>query len=244
MKIAPGVYSLGDDKGGWVRAFLIDDGDGLTLIDTLSEEDGSQVLAELAAIGRKVTDLKRIILTHAHPSHLGGLKMLKAASGAAVYSHDWEADIIAGRRKMVKPPSGLRPMKPYRLYKFQVGAALGLGTKPFCEVDQFIKDGDRVGPLTVLHTPGHTPGSVAFHWPERRVLIVGDIVSTWPELALGWPQITLDNRENRESVGKLSDIVDADIVGVGHGDPIVKDGSAIMRELVRGKVPEAQLAQA
>jgi len=244
MKIAPGLYSLGDKKGGYVRAFLIDDGNGLTLIDTLSEDDAAPVLAEIAAIGRKPSELKHIILTHAHPSHLGGAAALKAASGATVYSHSWEADIIAGRRAMTKPPSGLKPQKPLKVYPYQVGAALGLGKKPPCEVDQFLKEGDRVGPVTVLHTPGHTPGSIAFHWPERRVLIAGDIVSTWPELALGWPQITLDNKQNRDSVAKLCELIDADIVGVGHGDPIIKDGAAVLRELVKGKVPHAELAGA
>jgi glyoxylase-like metal-dependent hydrolase (beta-lactamase superfamily II) len=168
--------------------------------------------------------------------------VLKAASGAAVFSHDWEADIIAGRRQMEKPPSGVKPQKPLKVYPFQLGAALGLGKKPPCEVDQFVKDGDRVGPLTVVHTPGHTPGSIAFYWPERRALIAGDIVSTWPELALGWPQITLDNRQNRDSVGKLCDIADVEVVGVGHGSAIVKDGTDVLRELVKGVVPPVHLA--
>jgi glyoxylase-like metal-dependent hydrolase (beta-lactamase superfamily II) len=87
-----------------------------------------------------------------------------------------------------------------------------------------------------VHTPGHTPGSIAFYWPERRALIA-------PELALGWEQITLDNKQNRESVGKLCDLVTADIVGVGHGDPIVKDGAHVLRELVKGKAPQAELAR-
>src|SRR5688572_32610018 len=56
-----------------VHAFLLDDGDGLTLIDTLYDDDGSVVLAEIAQMGRTPADLKQIILTHAHKSHVGGL---------------------------------------------------------------------------------------------------------------------------------------------------------------------------
>ncbi len=70
MQITPGVHSLEQDKGGNVHAFLLDDGQGLTLIDTLYD-DGNVVLAEIAAMGRTPADLKQIILTHAHKSHLG-----------------------------------------------------------------------------------------------------------------------------------------------------------------------------
>jgi glyoxylase-like metal-dependent hydrolase (beta-lactamase superfamily II) len=245
MQITTGLHGLGNDKGGYVRSYLLEEPDGLTLIDTLDETDGSQVFAAFKSLGRQAKELKRIILSHAHPSHLGGLATLKAATGAVVYSHEWEADIIAGRRKMVKPPSGLfPPQRPFRLYKFQVGAALGLGTKPFCEVDRFLKDGDHVGSLTVLHAPGHTPGSLAFWWPDKRALIAGDIVTTWPEVALGWPQITLDNDQNRKSVGKLTDIVQAEIVGVGHGDAIRSGGADVMRDLVHGKSVRPDLATA
>jgi glyoxylase-like metal-dependent hydrolase (beta-lactamase superfamily II) len=236
MQVTPGLHSLGNDKGGYVRAYLLEDTDGLTLIDTLDETDARQVLAGIAAMGKTPADLKRIILTHGHPSHLGGLAALKALTGATVFAHDWEKDVIAGRRKMTRPPSGLfPPMKPLKLYKFQAGAALGLGTKPFCEVDRVLKDGDHVGALNVMHAPGHTPGCLAFWWPEKRALIAGDIVTTWPEMALGWDQITLDTRQNRDSVAKLNSLVQAEIVGTGHGDPIVRGGADIIRDLVSGK---------
>ena len=69
--------------------------------------------------------------------------------------------------------------------------------------------------------------------PDEAALIAGDIVVTWPEVALGWPQITLDNRQNRESVGKLSDMVDAEVLCTGHGDPVLQGGATVMKELVR-----------
>ena len=99
MEIAPGVYSMGQRKGGRVHAFLLDDGTDLTLIDTLYDTDAHRVLDQIGRIGRTVTDLKRIVLTHAHRSHLGGLAELKRRSGATIHAHEWEADIIAGDRK-------------------------------------------------------------------------------------------------------------------------------------------------
>jgi glyoxylase-like metal-dependent hydrolase (beta-lactamase superfamily II) len=103
MQIAPGIHSMGTDKGGRVHAFLLDDGQGLTLIDTLyDDDDGEVVLAEIGQMGRTPADLKHIILTHAHKSHLGGLAALQKASGATVLSHEWEIDIIDGRRKATR----------------------------------------------------------------------------------------------------------------------------------------------
>jgi glyoxylase-like metal-dependent hydrolase (beta-lactamase superfamily II) len=72
---------------------LLDQGNGLTLIDTLFDADARRILAQLQAIGKTVQDIKYITLTHTHRSHLGGLARLKELSGAPVYAHEWEADI-------------------------------------------------------------------------------------------------------------------------------------------------------
>jgi glyoxylase-like metal-dependent hydrolase (beta-lactamase superfamily II) len=236
MQIVPGLYSLGDTSGGWVRAFLVDDGAGLTLIDTLLDRGGKLVLDELAAMGKQPSDIKRIVLTHSHQSHLGGLAGLKKATGARVYSHAWEADIAAGKKK-VEVPKGttLWPQSPLQIYTLQVAFVLGLGMPPPCDVDENLKDGDHIGPFTVMGAPGHTPGSLALYWPEKRALIAGDIVVTWPEPALGWPQITLDNKQNRESVGKLTDVTSAEILCVGHGETITQGANDVMKDLVAGK---------
>ncbi|QOY89856.1 MBL fold metallo-hydrolase [Paludibaculum fermentans] len=244
MQILPGLYALGDSSGGYVRSYLIDDGNGLILIDTLLDKTGKLVLEELAKIGKKPSDVKSIIQTHAHQSHFGGLAALKKATGARVYSHAWEADILAGRKKVQVPPTTtLWPQKPLKIYYLQVAFVLGLGVPPPCEVDENLKDGDHIGPLTVMGAPGHTPGSITFYWPEKKALIAGDIVVTWPEVALGWPQITLDNKQNRESVGKLCDMVHAEVLCVGHGDPIIRGAADTMKDLVAGRPTKPDLAK-
>src|SRR5438309_6848884 len=96
MRIASGVYSMGNWKGGQVRAFLLDDGHELTLVDTLFETDARLILDEIRSVGRTPSNLKRIVLSHAHRSHLGGLAALKRLSGAVIYAHDWEAGIVDG----------------------------------------------------------------------------------------------------------------------------------------------------
>jgi glyoxylase-like metal-dependent hydrolase (beta-lactamase superfamily II) len=221
-ELAPGVHSLGHGKGGHVHAFLIDDGRELTLVDTLFEDDARLVLAAIAALGRRPTDLKRIAITHGHRSHLGGLAALKRASGATVFAHRWEADIVGGDRRAQSVP--LLPRQSLRLWPFQLGLWLGRPRHAPCPVDETLEDGDAVGPLQVLHAPGHSPGHLAFFWPERRFLIAGDSVATWPELCAGWNAFNLNEVQLGASLRRMA-ALDAQIVGVGHGDPLTRDAA-------------------
>ncbi len=233
MEIAPGVFSMYQSKGGHVHAFLLDDGTELTLIDTLFDTDARQILDRIEAIGRSAENLKHIVLTHAHRSHLGGLAALKGLTGAVVYSHAWESDIVAGER--AAQPITLVPMRPiriyWRVYYLQLGAALGRGKHPPCPVDATLEDGDTVGPIRVLHTPGHTPGHLAFWWPERRVLFAGDAIATYPVFEPGWPAFTLNPTQHRVSLRRMADL-DAEVLAVGHGDPITAGAAQRVRSLV------------
>jgi glyoxylase-like metal-dependent hydrolase (beta-lactamase superfamily II) len=231
MKIAPGVYSMSQKEGGRVHAYLLEDGNGLTLIDTLYDDDGKGVLSEISRIGKKPADLKHIILTHAHKSHVGGVAALKKASGATVCSHAWEVDIIAGRRPATRVSP--IPRKPLQVYQLQLGLALGLGKHTPCDVERNLKAGDHIGPLQVVETPGHTPGSLSFWWADRRALFAGDVITTWPEVTAGWPGLTLDNARNLRSIHDLTDFGNAEILCTGHGEPITHDAAATIRALAQ-----------
>lgn len=237
MEVAPGIQDLSQAMGGHVHAYLVDESDGLTLIDTLYDTDGHRVLDGIRRLGRQPEDVQRIVLTHAHRSHLGGLAALKRATGATVCAHSWEADIISGERKAQPKISALIPMQPirtyWRIYYLQLGMALGIGKHPPCPVDRTLVDGDRVGSLQVLHTPGHSPGHLAFWWPERRTLFAGDAIATWPDFAPGWSAFNLNERQHRESLQRLAEL-DAEVLAVGHGRPIVAHAAARVRSLIDG----------
>jgi glyoxylase-like metal-dependent hydrolase (beta-lactamase superfamily II) len=229
MELAPGVYSLGHGKGGHVRAFLLDDANELTLVDTLFESDARLVLEAIGRLGRRPTDVKRIAITHGHRSHLGGLAALRRASGATVYAHAWEADIVSGDRRA--QPVTLRPMQSLRILPFQVGIRLNRPRHDPCPVDEPLDEGAAVGPLRVLHAPGHSPGHLAFHWPERSLLIAGDSIATWPEFCPGWKAFTLNEAQHAESLRRMA-ALEARIVGVGHGEPITEGAADRVHTLV------------
>jgi glyoxylase-like metal-dependent hydrolase (beta-lactamase superfamily II) len=233
MEIASGVYSMSQLKGAFVHAFLLDVGDGLMVIDTLFDNDAKRVLDQIRRIGKDVSDLKRIVLTHAHRSHLGGLAELKRLSGAPVYAHPWEMDIISGDRR--SQCVSWRPQRPLVTYPLQVGLNLGLTSHKPCAVDHTLQDGDQVGPLQVLHTPGHSPGHLAFYWPERKVLITGDAVVNWPKLTLGWPGFMLNFKQQRDSVRRMA-ALESEVLAMGHGDPVTSNGGERLRALVGQEV--------
>jgi glyoxylase-like metal-dependent hydrolase (beta-lactamase superfamily II) len=230
VELAEGIHYIGGTKGGRVRAFLIEDGRDLTLIDTLYPEDPSVVLSEIRSLGRSPSDLKRIVLTHGHRAHLGGLAALKRASGAKVLSHAWEADIIGGKRKA--QPVSIIPRRPLRVYiPFQLGLALGFGAHSACPVDETLDDGAEIGGLQVLHTPGHSPGHLSFYSAERDVLISGDAIATWPRFEAGWPAFTLNPAQHRASIRRLA-ALEPKLVGVGHGNPITANAADRIHSLV------------
>lgn len=244
MQIAPGVYSVGHQAGrkaylgGYSRAYLLDDDEtGLTLIDTLSDADARPILEQIDRLGKSVKDLERILLTHAHRSHLMGLSRLKILSGATVCAHEWEADIVAGERKAQPVPLG--PTSPASLMTMRLGLALGARHPP-CRVDEYLTDRKKVGPVTPIHTPGHTPGHCVFYWPERRALFTGDNVATWPQFSAGWPNFQLDDSQFRASLLRMVEAVremapglpPVMVLGVSHGDPITRGASKRLSTLI------------
>ena len=193
MEAAPGIYSMGQSQGGNVHAFLLDDGNGLTLIDTLFDADAGRILAQVQAIGKTVQDIKHIISGDRSPQ-----------------------------------PVSILPYPPYRTYPLQIGLNLNLARHAPVNVDHFVHEGDRIGPVQVLFAPGHSPGHLAFYWPERRALVTGDAVCTWPTFMLGWKGFLLNPKQHQVSLRRLAEL-DAEVLCVGHGEPLTSGGATRLR---------------
>ncbi len=101
------------------------------------------------------------------------------------------------------------------------------------EIDEALRVGERIGPLAVVGVPGKSPGEVAFHWPERRLLVGGDAVIGNPSGRCGLlPERVMDDpRRLRESVGKLLEL-DFDTLLVGDAEPILAGAKERLEELV------------
>jgi glyoxylase-like metal-dependent hydrolase (beta-lactamase superfamily II) len=236
-ELAPGAHQIGPTrralrKGGFSRCYLFEDDDGtLTLVDTGWDDDAGVILRYLDDIGRSPTEIAYIAMTHYHRSHLGGLAELVKYSGAEVSSHETEAPVIDGRRRA--HPIALWPLRPFRLIPFRIISWLPIYKHVPCHVDRYLVEGARVGPLEVLHTPGHTPGHLAFRYRDS-VIVAGDAVATWPRFSAGWPGFNLDDDEYRVSLVRLVGY-EPDVVCPGHGDAIVEGTAARLQTLVRGR---------
>ncbi len=95
--------------------------------------------------------------------------------------------------------------------------------------------GDRVGPFVAVGVPGKSPGEVALHWPERRLLVVGDAMVGNPPGALGLlrERVMDDPSQLRSSVRALA-ALDLDVLLVGDGVSILADAGVRLRELIAG----------
>jgi glyoxylase-like metal-dependent hydrolase (beta-lactamase superfamily II) len=100
-------------------------------------------------------------------------------------------------------------------------------------IDDELRVGERIGPLNVIAVPGKSPGEIALHWPERKILIVGDAVIGNPPGRCGLlrEQVMDDPARLRESVRGLLTI-DFDTLLVGDGVSILSGAKDRLRELV------------
>ncbi len=101
-------------------------------------------------------------------------------------------------------------------------------------IDEALAVGGRLGPFRVLDASGKSPGEVALHWPERRILLVGDaVIGDPPGRCRLLPEEKLDEPARlRESVRRLHDEVDFDALLVGDGAPILEDAQSSLAALV------------
>jgi glyoxylase-like metal-dependent hydrolase (beta-lactamase superfamily II) len=148
---------------GLVNAYLVEEDDGLTLVDTALPRSATAILAAAGRLGKPIV---RIVLTHAHGDHVGSLDALAAQlTDAEVLISTRDARLLA---KDKTPDPGEPPDARYR------GSYPGAKTRP----TRTFEPGERIGSLEVVASPGHTPGHVSFLDTRDRTLYAGDAYST------------------------------------------------------------------
>jgi len=221
-EIVKGVHYA---DGSNANSYLVEENDGtLTLVDAGMQADGKRILEFVTLrMNRKPSEVQRIVVTHCHVDHTRGLAAIKAATGARVAIHEADSVFVSGKEKY-PPPGGAMG------FAFSVMSPF-FKTTPV-EPDLILKEGDTVGRLEVLHTPGHTPGSISLFDRQDRVLFVGDTVRfTKGRLEGPPPRFTQRMDQAKTSIERLSSL-DFEVMLSGHGEPLRSpDAPRMMNEL-------------
>lgn len=194
-----------------VNCYLVEEAAGLSLVDTGLPNSYKGIINMIEKINKPLTN---ILLTHAHEDHVGSLDELKKRFPHVPVS------ISARDNRILKGDKSLDSNEPQTPIKG--GVPKNLLTKP----DLLLKEGDRVGSLLVVATPGHTPGSISFLDTRNQSLIAGDAMQTRGGIAVSgqvrpffpFPAFGTWNKElSLESVKKIADLKPS-LLAVGHGE--------------------------
>jgi glyoxylase-like metal-dependent hydrolase (beta-lactamase superfamily II) len=222
MEIAPGVHQirmLGAD------AFLIAE-ERLTLIDAGMVRSRFMLERALRRIGRRLDELERVICTHGHVEHIGGVReLVRRLPDVSVLIHP--ADLAEIRRPWREAMTGSGAAGERR------GRALHLLTRaPRTAVP--IDDGEVLpvlGGLRVVHTPGHTPGSICLFAERERLLFTGDVLQVIRgRLTYAHAFYSHDHAAARASVARLADL-DVRLIALSHYPPWREEPRETLRAL-------------
>ena len=225
-QIAEGVHRLGDDL---VNFYLVEEGGRLTIVDAGIPAHRSELESYLPTIGRTLADIEAVILTHAHIDHVGIAESVRRDTGAPVFVNEADAD-LARTGSIHKRDGSMLPYLRHPAAWRLIAELMRGGAMRYPKIAEVRTFGSEVGMLDVpgrprvVPTPGHSPGHVAFHLPERGVLFAGDAICTYHPLnGRRGPQVmpkafALSAAQELESLSALEPL-EASLLLPGHGDP-------------------------
>lgn len=236
MKIAKGVDSLElTGNQGNIHPTLIWDEDEVILVDAGYPGQLEEIRTAMHEAGVPFSKLTKIIITHQDFDHIGSLKEVLMDHKIKVITHQEEKPYIVGEKRLIK-------MTPERLAKmFELlpesqhqEAEATLFESLRSNVQQEVKDGELLpycGGITVIHTPGHTPGHICLYLMESKTLITGDALNLVNGQLVGPnPVFTADMELAKESVRKLTKY-DIETVICYHGGVTNDNVNQRLREL-------------
>lgn len=237
--VAPGVHRIEDSFTNW---YLVEDEGKATIVDACVPSSWESLHRALPEIGLKLSDLKALILTHAHFDHIGFAERARTELGLPVWVHENDVPLSRQPHRYGRERSRLRYLatKPKAL---PIVASFvrerAFWPTPISEVTRF-SDGvlDVPGKPEVVATPGHTLGHVAFNLPGRDTVIAGDAVVTLnPYTGGAGPRIVAGaaTADSERALGSLAALAALDVgtVLMGHGDPWTAGSRRIAAEALR-----------
>ena len=237
MELTPGLHRIGTDI---VAVHLIVTDEGMTLIDAGLSGQYADLRREVEGMGRKLSDIRGIVLTHGDTDHTGFAERLRSELGIPVYVGAADAGRARGEKQPSPDPKDgaakdarrLGPMLGFFAFAMRKG---GLRMPSVTEVVP-VNDGDVLslpGAPVIIGMPGHSPGSVAIHVPSVRAVFVGDALTTRNVLTgVVGPQpapFTDDRKAASASLDKLA-ALDVDLVIPGHGAPFAGGTPALIAQ--------------
>ena len=240
MQIAEHIYLL---QFGSNNLYLIVDGEEAALIDAHVGGEAEKVLEAVEAVV-DLRRLKTVVITHGHLDHVGACPLLEERTSATFAAHVADAGMVEAPWLQFletlcrfQSPTEER----YRSFLDTVG---GRGVK----VSRMLRDGDvlQVGTcrLEVVHTPGHSPGSICLYDSRTKALFTGDAVQGAEQFLPGWLGLIVDARSYWTSLQRLSEMEVA-LFLPGHYD--IRRGSEAKKDvyssIVRFEVIESGILQ-
>lgn len=205
-RLADGVQLLGSALPAGFNAYLVDD----VLVDAGMRSSARRILRELRGF-----PVGQVVLSHVHPDHQGGARVVCEALGVPLWCGAGDADAMeAGLPNYAREGAVQRVL---------TRAWHGRGHP----VARRLREGDRVGSFVVLETPGHTPGHVSLWRESDRTLLAGEVLNNFYNLvpfgrfAPREPArfSTADRRANRAAAARLA-VLEPALVCFCHGPPM------------------------
>ena|SRR5438552_7089025 len=218
MEIVPSVHAVPLLN---VYAYLVCEPQ-MTLIDAGLIGSGRRVERYAERLGRSMDELGRIVCTHAHPDHIGGVRELAGDREIEVMMHP--ADL-----------SGLEVTLRDAVANRNRGQLIAYFTRHPGEASPLV-DGDVLpilGGMQVVHTPGHTPGSICLYAPRHRLLFVGDALQVIRgKVTFASPIFSDDMAEARSSVARMAEL-DVETIAFSHYRPLREGANQVLRALAQ-----------
>lgn len=185
----------------------------------------------MQAIGRQITDIRHILVTHCHRDHAGSLAAVKQITDAPVYMHPIAAAAVRmGKTRLdyAKPAPGLLTKIVFHTLNFRLAHGAGFEQ---AAVEYEVQDGDVIpiaGGIRAIHVPGHSGGQLAFLWEKNGgVLFVAEAAQN--SFGLSPPYVYEDFEEVMGSLAKIA-ALDFDTACFCHGKTLVHGASDMFKQ--------------
>ena len=227
VELADGVHQLATQPG--INCWVLRDDAGVTLVDTGLARPG--LIPKLGRLGIAPGEVTRVLLTHGHPDHAGGIAGLVRA-GATPSIEVGEQDLATVRGEQGQPTSDTS-MRLGRFFN-RLPRAGAFATPVRHPEAVALQPGDvlpAAGGVEVVATPGHTPGHLAFHLTAHDLIIGGDVLFNIFSLRPAPSFLCWRIPANATSVTRLADLAPGTLA-LAHGRAVTDDVAGRLRQVI------------